>query len=51
MGVDVENVWARLTELPRMPPRMGLFTSLSEWLNQGSTRGRRCTTWPPPGSR
>ena len=35
MGVDVENVWARLTVLPSMPPRMGLFTSLSEWLNRG----------------
>lgn len=35
MGEEVENVWARLTELPSMPPRIGLFTSLSEWLNRG----------------
>lgn len=34
-GGDVENVWARLTELPSMPPRMGLFTSLAEWLSRG----------------
>lgn len=31
----MENVWARLTELPSIPPRMGLFASLAEWLERG----------------
>ncbi len=35
MGVDVENVWARLTELPSLPPRVGLFAGLAEWLSRG----------------
>lgn len=31
----MENVWARLTELPSIPPRMGLFAGLAEWLKRG----------------